>query len=92
MFRKTNISYPVIRLRISGGKNVSFSENFAYLLHECSQSHKCQAKNSEVLRSYFCLILLFLLFYCFLTNFLDCQLEWKKIISELVRVKRYLCA
>ena len=37
MFRKTNISYPLIRTptcAYQGVRNVSFSENFAYVLHE----------------------------------------------------------
>ena len=37
IFRKTNISYPLIHTRAcayQGVRNVSFSENFAYVLHE----------------------------------------------------------
>ena len=37
IFRKTNISYPLIRTRswaYQGVRNVSFSENFAYLLND----------------------------------------------------------
>ena len=36
MFRKTNISNPLIRIRTcayEGVRNVSFSENFAYVLN-----------------------------------------------------------
>ena len=36
-FRKTNISYPLIRSRTlvyQGVRNISFSENFAYVLNE----------------------------------------------------------
>ena len=36
-FRKTNISYPLMRTRTcvyQGVRNVSFSENFAYVLNE----------------------------------------------------------
>ena len=38
-FRKTKISYPLIRTPMcvyQGVRNVSFSENFAYVLNECS--------------------------------------------------------
>ena len=39
IFRKTNISYPQIRTRTyayQGVRNISFSENFAYVLNEWS--------------------------------------------------------
>ena len=39
IFRKTNISYPLIRTRTctyQGVRNVSFSENFAYVVNEWS--------------------------------------------------------
>ena len=37
IFRKTKISYPLIRTRTcayQGGRNASFSEDFAYILNE----------------------------------------------------------
>ena len=43
IFRKTNISYPLIRTRrcaYQGVGNVSYSENFAYVLHEWAPSKK----------------------------------------------------
>ena len=42
MFRKTNISNSLILIRTGayqGARNVSFSENFAYVLNGCPQIH-----------------------------------------------------
>ena len=42
IFQKTNISYPLIRIctcAYQRVRNVSFSENFAYVLHEWSRSY-----------------------------------------------------
>ena len=44
IFRKTNTSYPLIRARTcmctyQGVRNVSFSENFSYVLNEWSLAH-----------------------------------------------------
>ena len=33
-FEKSNISYPLIRARYQGVKNVSFFEDYAYVLNE----------------------------------------------------------